>query len=62
MGGLAYLFFCLREKNGGYIEDPTLKGKTMNNITVTLGNAVLAYTNKCLDVALWAQDKFLPKK
>lgn len=31
MGGLAYLFFfALREKIPQYIEDPTLKGTTMN--------------------------------
>ena len=29
MGGLAYLFFA-REKIPQYIEDPTLKGTTMN--------------------------------
>ena len=45
MGGWAYLFFCLREKNSEYIEDPTLKGTPMLYIilsAITLASVVYA--------------------
>ena len=61
MGGLAYLFFA-REKIPQYIEDPTLKGTTMNVIMNYIGYIVLRYTNWCLDKYLKVQDKFFPAK
>lgn len=61
MGGLAYLFFA-RERNSEYIEDPTLKGTTMNFIMNYTGYIVLRYTNWCLDKYLKVQDKFFPAK
>lgn len=60
MGGLAYLFF--RMINLLYIEDPTLKGTTMNFIMNYTGYIVLRYTNWCLDKYLKVQDKFFPAK
>ena len=61
MGGLAYLFFA-RVGILEYIEDPTLKGTTMNFIMNYTGYIVLRYTNWCLDKYLKVQDKFFPAK
>ena len=44
MGGLAYLFFA-REKIQQYIEDPTLKGNTMN-LTPAAAQAALDYAEE----------------
>ena len=44
MGGLAYLF-CLREKIPQYIEDPTLKGTTMN-LSPAAAQAALDYAEE----------------
>ena len=59
--GAWLIFFCPRE-NPEYIEDPTLKGRTMNFIMNYTGYIVLRYTNWCLDKYLKVQDKFFPAK
>ena len=59
-GGLGLSFFA-REKIPQYIEDPTLKGTTMN-LMDRVSIATLRYTNWCLKNYLKVQDKFFPAK
>lgn len=58
----AWLIFFARVGILEYIEDPTLKGTTMNFIMNYTGYIVLRYTNWCLDKYLKVQDKFFPAK
>lgn len=58
----AWLIFFARVGILEHIEDPTLKGTTMNFIMNYTGYIVLRYTNWCLDKYLKVQDKFFPAK
>ena len=57
----AWLIFFAREEISWYIEDPTLKGTTMN-LMDRASIVTLRYTNWCLRNYLKVQDKFFPAK